>query len=228
MKKNIMMRTASGLLIAVMLTSSIISGTLAKYTTTGGASDSARVAKFGVTISGNGDNVFKPEYDTDNGTPYDYTGALSVKSSTDDDVVAPGTSGSLAAFTVSGTPEVAVAVAYEADLDIGDDWVVDGTFYCPIAITVGTNTISGLNYTSVADFEAAVEAAIVGAGGSYAPNTNIADETQNISWAWAYEGATGSAQTQTDALDTALGNQATGTDYGTISLDVTVTVTQID
>ena len=50
MKKNKMMRLASSLLVAVLLTSSVISGTFAKYVTSDGASDSARVAKFGVIV----------------------------------------------------------------------------------------------------------------------------------------------------------------------------------
>ena len=50
MKKNKMMRLASCLLVLVMLSTSMISGTFAKYVTTGSAEDTARVAKFGVDI----------------------------------------------------------------------------------------------------------------------------------------------------------------------------------
>ena len=51
MKKNKMMRLASGLLVAVLITTSTISGTFAKYVTTADAKDEARVAKFGVVIT---------------------------------------------------------------------------------------------------------------------------------------------------------------------------------
>ena len=54
MRKNKMMRTASGLLVATLLTTSVISGTFAKYTTEETGSDSARVAKFGVEITARG------------------------------------------------------------------------------------------------------------------------------------------------------------------------------
>ena len=54
MKKNRMMRLASGLLVAVLMTTSMISGTFAKYVTTASASDNARVAKWGVTLAANG------------------------------------------------------------------------------------------------------------------------------------------------------------------------------
>ena len=43
MKKNIMMRVASALLIAVLLTTCAISGTFAKYVSTASGSDTARV-----------------------------------------------------------------------------------------------------------------------------------------------------------------------------------------
>ena len=50
MKKNKRMRTASGLMIAALLTTSMISGTFAKYTTADAAQDSARAAKWGVNL----------------------------------------------------------------------------------------------------------------------------------------------------------------------------------
>ena len=47
MKKNRMMRLASILLVCVLLTTSVISGTFAKYTTSANSEDKARVAKWG-------------------------------------------------------------------------------------------------------------------------------------------------------------------------------------
>ena len=54
MKKNKMMRLASAVLVCTLLTTSVISGTFAKYTSTSSASDNARVAKWGVTLAANG------------------------------------------------------------------------------------------------------------------------------------------------------------------------------
>ena len=45
MKKNVLMRIASGALVITMLTTCVISGTFAKYITDDAASDKARVAK---------------------------------------------------------------------------------------------------------------------------------------------------------------------------------------
>ena len=54
MKKNKAMRAAGVLVIATLLTTCLTAGTFAKYTTTDSATDSARVAKFGVTVVANG------------------------------------------------------------------------------------------------------------------------------------------------------------------------------
>lgn len=51
MKKNKMLRLASVLLIVVILTTCVIGGTLAKYTTSDSAADTARVAQWGVTVT---------------------------------------------------------------------------------------------------------------------------------------------------------------------------------
>ena len=48
MKKNKMMRIASVLLVAVLLSTCAISGTFAKYVTQVSGNDSARVARWGI------------------------------------------------------------------------------------------------------------------------------------------------------------------------------------
>lgn len=54
MNKNKMMRLASTLMVAVLMTTCTISGTYAKYVTAADAADSARVAKWGVVVSATG------------------------------------------------------------------------------------------------------------------------------------------------------------------------------
>lgn len=116
MKKNKMMRLASSLLVAVLLTSSVISGTFAKYVTEGHAEDEARVAKWGVVIESDG-YLFADTYKRTVNTPQigGTDGAtLSVMSfgGMGDNVVAPGTKNldDGLTFKISGTPEVAVAI----------------------------------------------------------------------------------------------------------------------
>lgn len=220
MKKNKMMRLASFLLIAVLLTTCAISGTFAKYVTSGSGSDTARVAKFGVTVTGTGE-TFAKEYAT---TDASFTVATNTVVSTED-VVAPGTSGSMAAFTITGTPEVAVKVSFAGTLELGGKWEDSNSdYYCPIEVTVGDTTFKGTTYSSADDFETAVNAKIATYSKDYAAGTNLSTIGANapaISWAWAFEG-------NDDVKDTYLGDQAAADNAATISLDVTATVTQID
>ena len=220
MKKNKMMRIASVLLVAVILTTCAISGTFAKYVTSGNGSNNARVAKFGVTVTGTAD-TFKETYAKDD---TGFTLAANTVVSTED-VVAPGTSGSMAAFTITGTPEVAVRVAFAGTLELGDKWEDEGNaYYCPIEVTVGDATFKGTSYASADEFEAAVNAKIATYSKDYAAGTDlstIGGDAPAISWNWAFEG-------NDNDKDTYLGNQAAAGNAATISLDVTATVTQID
>ena len=227
MKKNKMMRIASVLLVAVLLTTSAISGTFAKYITEKESTDTARVAKFGVDLGVTVDGAFATEYDA-KGTVTDKDSNVIAKtvvaSSTDfDNLVAPGTNGDLmASATIAGTPEVAVNVKQEATLVL-EGWEVEDNYYCPLVITVDGIEFYGMDYTSAADFIAAVEAEL-DSNVNYAPNTDLT-ETHSVTWAWAFEGTDGK---QTDELDTALGNYAAKTGDITISFTYEVTVTQID
>lgn len=234
MKKNKMMRIASVLLIAVLMSTCAISGTFAKYVTEGSSTDTARVAKWGVKIDSvvaTDNEFFKGEYetnDTELGAGFTYT----VDSSDADDVIAPGTEGEWINVSISGTPEVAVAVSYVADLDLGDKWVDEsGAYYCPIEITVGSDTFKGTTYASAAEFEAAVEAAIVAKKATYAPNTNLeeVEDDVEISWAWAFEtGDSDDAKAANNIKDSYLGDQAAEGNAAEITLTINITIEQID
>lgn len=234
MRKNKMMRLASALLVAVLLTTCAISGTFAKYVTEGSANDSARVAKWGVTITGvtgDANQMFAKEYGDNDA---DYNG-VSVSSTVN--VIAPGTDGTFSSFTVEGTPEVATRVTYTPVVELGNNWIDkdDATkFYCPIKVTVttnvGTQTLCGLDYASADAFEDAIEALITAGKMDYAPGSvATVNDDLTISWAWDFTGATGSENNQSDAKDTFLGTRAVvEANAATISVAVTVTITQID
>lgn len=239
MKKNKILRLASVMLMLCLITTCAISGTFAKYTTSGKAEDTARVAKWGVVLEvGGTGNAFVAEYKNDAaiGSTAAQNG-VSVKAT--EDVVAPGTSGVLATYKFTGTPEVAFTLAATVDFELGELWVVDSDgdsdteFYCPLEVTIGSTTLKGKDYTSVTDFEEAVEDAIAGlifgAGvddttdGKYSKDYTVGDTSiiqvasaTEIKWAWAFTG--------NDIGDTALGNL--GTPKVTFTLDVSAT--QID
>ncbi len=109
MKKTNSMRVAVAMLALTLITSCFVGGTFAKYTTSENGGDSARVAKFGVNIDA-GKSTFLDEYEANDET---YNGKYSVASSDGKKVVAPGTSGEIDLFSISGTPEVAVRINAE-------------------------------------------------------------------------------------------------------------------
>ena len=159
MKKNKMMRIASVLLVAVLLSTSIISGTFAKYVTEGSASDSARVAKFGVTVAATGslfDKTYKTTENTPGGSTLDEnlaepnTAALSVESTAD--VVAPGTKNTDGlTFSVTGTPEVDVNVKFDFTA-VKDVFLKAGT-YTDMTKAVYDKTTTATAYSTEFTFD---------------------------------------------------------------------------
>lgn len=224
MRKNKMMRLASALLVAVLLTTCAISGTFAKYVTSANSTDTARVAKWGVTVTTTGDMfgdaykdgvvTFVADEDVDTITVQADTAGTNV--------VAPGTNGTLAAYDVAGTPEVDTVVTYTAELTL-TGWEVGGDEYCPIVFTVnGTEIKMDATNDTVAKLEAAVEAAIVAATQKYHTNDNLTavEDDLVVTWSWAFTGD--------DVKDTALGNAAATGSAATITLATSMTITQVD
>jgi hypothetical protein len=116
MKTNKAMRCAMAVLVAVMLSLCGVSGTFAKYTTEASASDSARVAKFGVSVKAEGDLFGKTYVSGESGNIIGKDGDTSLtvvsNSTADDNVVAPGTKNNDGiTLTLSGNAETTVNVS---------------------------------------------------------------------------------------------------------------------
>lgn len=150
MKKNKMMRLASVLLVAVLMTTSVISGTFAKYVTSDNAEDSARVAKFGVVVAANGslfddtyyDNITAADDNKDKPSA-DVVAGISVDSRTNGgDVVAPGTKSSDngISFSVTGTPEVDVKLDVVVTNNTEDVFLLGG-FYDKVTTGNATDKV---------------------------------------------------------------------------------------
>jgi hypothetical protein len=145
MKRNSKTRYVSGLLALTLATTSIVGGTFAKYTTTSNASDTARVAKFGVEISSDGSlfsNTYKVATDGKSlPAGSDENAELVISSSNDDNVVAPGAANNEGlTISVTGTPEVAVQVEFSVDEDELQDVVLKkGDYSNPTG--VGSDTV---------------------------------------------------------------------------------------
>ena len=237
-KKNVLMRSAGLLLVLVLVTSCFVGSTFAKYTVGGKGTDTARVAKFGVTITAEG-TMFAEEYATDDG---DVKEIITKSVVSTEKVVAPGTKGNMSSIVLAGKPEVAVRVEYKVNTfkltgwQTGDDAAT--TEYCPLVFTVGDKTykIGDTGIDTVDKLEAAVKNAIEGCSQNYEANTDLSTANTNVkvpsvSWEWAFQGADNGASTtayQTDAKDTKLGDRAAEGNAATVTLEIATTVTQID
>lgn len=235
MKRNTMMRIASVLLVAVLLSTCTISGTFAKYVTKDEGMDAARVAKFGVVVDVAG-TMFAETYDNV-ASGNDAVGVVEANITVNSDgtgaytkLVAPGTNGKMADIKISGQPEVDVEVTYEAKVDL-NGWATDtDSYYCPLVITINNDKYYLDAYTGEEEAENVIEAAIKDYTQTYNANTDLgtkAEENLKISWEWPF--TTGE---DNDIKDTYLGDAAAGLKEGksaaTISITVTTTVTQID
>ena len=253
MKKNVMMRLASFLLVAVLISTSAISGTYAKYVTSGSASDAARVAKWGVTLTLDADSNFKNEYATHDD---DYTGSVSVRSEDAAKVVAPGTSSAdvdgRLIFSITGTPEVATKVDISmkvnndimlkaGDYDKATTAAADGNYtlandYYPVVYTLTQiSSATGEVMAPVSGNLNTIKTALETYANTayYAPNTKL-DASFKLTWAWAFDGeqtlngVTFDADT-VDMADTTLGNLAAVNSGNTkLNYELTITVTQVD
>jgi len=250
MKKNRMMRVASVLLVAVLLTTSAISGTFAKYVTSNSVSDTARVAKWGVTVDTHGDLFDQTYLKTDSSAPESITNSV-VSSS---NVVAPGTSkADNMLFTITGTPEVAVKVTVTATalddvvLPAASDTYLDYTTsgnttdkfdltseYRPIKYTLKKNgtVVSGCDKVALSTIITKLNSLEA----YYAPGTDLSDNVNGfgsytLSWEWDFD-ANGAGTN--DKADTFLGQLAaeveslpTGASISA-GFSIVITVTQVD
>lgn len=215
MKTNKMMRVASALLVAVLLTTCAISGTFAKYTTSVTGTDTAHVAKWGfnattLDISGLFSSAYRYADSSSSGN--------SVVSSTD--VIAPGTSGSTSfSFgynSTDGAPEVAYTFAVSTDGSTCADtiksnasiqWKLDsGDWGTWDQLIASIKALSG-DASGTKTYQA----------GNLPTNFN-ASASHTISWQWLFDNST-------DSTDTAMGNAA---DLASVTVRITITATQID
>lgn len=216
MRKNKMMRFASGLLVAVLLTTSIISGTFAKYTTTTSGNDSARVAYWGFNQAASTTiDLFDANYNSNK-----------VKSENGDNVIAPGTEKtSTFAFGYDENanvkaPEVEYTLNVAVDTTGSNTTKLDNDESFKWILKKGD--AQATEYDTLAQLVAAIKALsgdVSGtkeyAAGTLPTNFTAADEVYTVGWKWAYDGQ--------DAKDTALGND---TNLENVNLKITITATQ--
>lgn len=211
-----MMRVAALLLVCVLATTCGISGTFAKYVTADAVTETARVAKWGVTVDADLADLFSNDYTTTDTWIGD--DGFSVRASTQ--VVAPGTSGQLVSVSLGGQPEVDVEVTYTANVTLAGWEVIGVTTYCPIIFTINGTDYQIAIGTYPAELETAVEAAVNSYTKRYNAGTDLTTtngDFLHISWSWPFVG--------NDHVDTALGDQAADGNAATITIEFNCTVT---
>ena len=193
-----MMRIASFLLIAVLATTCVISGTFAKYTSDFTGSSTARVAKWAFTINegemnatGNFNfNLFESVTAAGNNDE-------NVKDGVSENIIAPGTSGS---FQITLVNKSEVTATYKVQLS--------ETNAAGIPIEYSTN---GSNWFSLEDFNDAQTATEIAMTNGQAIVT--------VHWRWAFN-----TSDDQNGKDTTLGWNGTAT----VKTTATITVTQVD
>ena len=219
MKKNKMMRLASLLLVMCLLTTSVISGTFAKYTTTVSSDDSARVARWGFNTDDaeiEFEDLFKSSYDH-----------VAVGSDTQA-IIAPGTKGDVSfTFENSLDDEEAPEVKYSFKVDAKTEsscaeaiqksnitWSLkEGDTY---KVTKGTWT----------DLMDAIEA--LDGDEEYEPGEmpEMIDETYTVEWEWPFE-SHDDGNDNGNYNDSAVGNLAAEGDL-VVTLAITITAEQVN
>lgn len=219
----------SVMICLLVILSMTLSGTFAKYVTPGGDfSDSARVAKWGVTIKTDSDLVSSYKRKRDGIIVFQASGG------TQDKIIAPGTRGSLICFEVNGNAEVSYAVDIvdeSASFSLGDGYMASSKLlvdedneefeYFPIIIkfikftkydkktpnkTVVTYGMRGMNVDNpcdtVTELVEAVESALKTAlDENIAPGVDV-QGVYSVEWEWNYSA---SNDYQTREKDTILG-----------------------
>ena len=196
MKKNNVMRIASALLVAVLLTTCAISGTFAKYTTSADGTATARVAKWAFTVGG---NALAEDFEFDLiATLTEYEGGEETDVGLD--VLAPGTAGS---FVVALTNDSEVNARYNVSF-------TESISNLPAGLDEDAFPVE---YTTTPDNDQSWSADI---SRVVANGTIDMDATENITvyWRWAFEGD--------NDYDTAIGTAGNVE----VVITATVTVTQ--
>ena len=218
-RRNNAMRAAGGIAVAAILSTCVVAGTFAKYTTVSTATDTARVAKWGFANDANSqlmmDDLFKSAYDKN------------VKGAAD--VIAPGTANASTFKMVYNTSDGAAApeVAYTFSVNTDGSSCADG-------IKNNPNIQWRLDDGAWGSWEQAMAQVRALSGDPSGVKTYAAGElpsgfygdgsqtagagAHTIAWQWLYGDGY-------DKLDTALGN---ADELGQVAVKIAVSATQID
>jgi|GEM_PF-581897 len=213
MKKNLLARLGVLALAFTLVTSSLVAGTYSKYTSQVTGSDTAKVAKFAFSLKAGGTeygNQSTSGSQTFNLFSYTDSGVYANNTSSTKDLIAPGTTGTMA-YELDSTSQVAV----KAILNLTQAQDGTGTIKVPIYYTFDTvdaadHTTTGtqrysdvLNDTGFKTL-ATMSTDMSAVAASLAPSdgNNAVTMKYVIHWTWDFENG---GANQTDSNDTTLG-----------------------
>ena len=208
------------LLVACLISSVMLSGTFAKYTSEVAGQDTALVAKWSLTMTDGATaftspataelNLFSHAYNTDiiatDGTAY---------------LIAPGVQGQFS-LDLTNSSDVAANITFDitkTGANVPMEYSIDKAFGAPGAVI-----LNGDGALKTALNTAAIKLDVAGAATDH--------KDMIVYWRWAFDGTTATAGA-TDVTDTTLGtDSAAGTGLGagnrtTYNLKINITATQV-
>ena len=222
-----MMRAASGLLVAVLLSTCAISGTFAKYTTSTDSTDKARVAVWGF----NKDAVTELDlFDSSYGT--------TVKAADNDNLIAPGTTKTGTFSIINNAAATKPEVSYNFTVSVAGSEIADTIKNNPNILwqldneTFGNwdklmSDILSLSGTNTTYVSGTTEAVTKQYKPDEVPDAFASGKTHTITWKWIFDKDAETGAADNDTNDTDMGNTAVTTDTNVV-VKITVTATQID
>ena len=168
MKKNKMMRLAAILLVMALLSTAVISGTFAKYTSEATTTDSARVAKWIVSVNDVALGSASKEFDFDLFDCADTNVKMTGGKNVGDDgkkLVAPGTKGSFD-IVIKNESEVNAEYAVAFTSTLND---------VPIKLTIDDVALADIEFTAIGMGET---------------------KTVTVNWEWTFEAGRDAADTE--------------------------------
>ncbi|MPN08002.1 hypothetical protein SDC9_155278 [bioreactor metagenome] len=230
MKKNWMLRLGLLAMVLTLVTMPMVSSTYAKYVSEASGTDTARVARWGVTLTSNLAPMFGDAYtegastiDTWSNTLGDASELSVVAIAQGTNVLAPGTGGSFS-FVLTGTPEVALDLNVVASVT-RTGWTVNSVNdYEPIKFVFSNGNLywngTGWQASSVQISASQLQFGLLSLDNPEVDtNTNLATMnggtgTYTVTWEWPFF---------VDALVNATGNPGSDgfSDYTNLVKDAT-------
>jgi hypothetical protein len=196
------------LVVLCLISTAMLSGTFAKYTSEFAGEDTALIAKWDISVTDGEDNVLGGVQSLDL-FKHAFNQNIITGAGTDK-IIAPGVSGDFT-LKVENIGDVAAEVVFDLAAsgsanDVPIEYSIDGSSWVNLGdLETALNSLAGMQ--------------------NVAAGTGTAE--QKVEWRWQFERGEDAALTANDAADTLLGTTSVTDNRSTYILTVTATATQI-